>query len=211
VTGGTDYCSYPGTGCPEGEDSYGSCCYVISCPLLIDVGGTGFRLTNVSNGVLFAIGSTAFKYQVSWTYPDSENEWLVLDRDGNGTIDGGFELFGNNTSQPDIGRSKNGFLALAEFDRTATGGNEDGVIDERDDIYSQLRVWQDKNHNGVSEPDELFTLRSAGVLGIELAYREERRKDVYGNRFRYRARVFTNRGPDTPGRWVYDVFLKTAR
>ena len=81
-----------------------------------------------------------------------------------------------------------------------------GDIDSGDAIFPSLLLWQDKNHNGISETNELQTLPSVGLVSIDIDYRESRRRDRHGNWFRYRARV--NHAQETHlGRWAVDVYL----
>jgi hypothetical protein len=120
-------------------------------------------------------------------------------------------LFGSSSPQPSLaeGETKNGFRALAVYDKAANGGNGDGEISAPDAIFSSLKLWRDANHNGVSEPGELKTPGESGLGSIELDYKESKKQDEHGNWFRYRAKVKDARGAQV-GRWAWDVYLQVA-
>ena len=198
---------------PPPECPYGIDWDHISCqsPVMVDVEGNGLHLTAATSGVLFDLNASGTPRRVAWTEVGSDDAWLSLDRNGNGLVDNGTELFGNFTPQPTPpgGEQKNGFLALAEFDNPTSGGNGDGAITPSDNAFASLRLWQDKNHDGISESTELHTLTSVNVESLSLDYRESRRRDRYGNVFRYRAKVKDTVGGHL-GRWAWDVFLVSS-
>lgn len=184
-------------------------CECLSSPIIVDLGNEGYHLTSSENGVWFDLQLQGYPQHVAWTEADSQIAFLVLDRNGNGRIDDGSELFGTATSMGEDGHAQNGFAALIDLD----GGraHSDGVIDSSDSHYSQLRLWIDRNHNGISEPDELFRLSDKGVVKIFLGYRETHRQDRYGNHLRYTGTMLREfRNGQTVPRNIYDVFLKVT-
>lgn len=188
-------------------DSFWCGCVEQSTPVIIDTAGNGVELTDNAGGVDFDLNHIGGKERLSWTTINADDAWLVLDRNGNGTVDNGTELFGDVTNQPDprVGEARNGFVALAEFDKPSHGGNGDGCISEADAVFASLRLWADENHNGFSEPNELHTSGDIGVVSISLDYRLSEQADRYGNKFRYRSKVtMLNK---RAGPWAWDVLL----
>lgn len=153
-------------------------------PILLDLDQRNFKLTHWAEGVLFDIDADGFREAIGWTAPDSQDGFLVLDRNGNGTVDAGNELFGNFSPQPPS-ESPNGYLALAVFDGFAEGGNLDGQISFEDAIFPRLRLWIDRNHDGVSDPGELEPLTAHCVETISVQYFTAQGRDAHGNELRH--------------------------
>jgi hypothetical protein len=130
----------------------------ISSPLVLDVDNNDFETKAKTDGVYFDLDNNGFAEKTAWTSGDA---FLTYDLNENGKIDNGGELFGNHTL---VGEEKaaDGFAALAQYDE-----NADGIIDENDDIYHLMRLWNDDG-DGVSEDGEFKTLEDMGVNSIDL-------------------------------------------
>jgi len=136
----------------------------VSDPLALDLDGDGLETVGVNgaNSVYFDQDGDGIKNATGWVKGD--DGFLVLDRNGNGLIDDGSELFGENTTLGSGAQAAEGFAALSDQD-----SNQDGVIDASDANFGALRVWRDLNQDGVSQTHELFTLNAAGVQSVNLA------------------------------------------
>ena len=201
------FCLYADLNCNGAMDILD--CTGYGSPILISTDGGRITLTSRADGVMFDLLGIGEKIQIPWTVANSDDAWLVMDRNDNGAIDDGTELFGTVTPQPppQSGELPNGFAALGVYDQAEIGGNGDGLIDSNDAIFSRLQLWLDRNHNGISEADELYSLSEFGVIKIDLNYKDAFKVDDYGNIGRYRSKVYDAHGFHV-GRWAWDVLLK---
>jgi len=170
-------------------------------PILISFRGP-YRLSGLEDPVIFDINASGHAQTIGWTARDSDLVFLAVDRNGNGYIDDGSELFGNATPLIGGGRAANGFAGLAQYD-----ANGDGVIDASDSVWSDLLLWNDRNHNGISEPTELQQIAESPVTSIDLEYHRTERRDQSGNRFGYEGHLREGRRV----RPFYDVFFVLSR
>jgi hypothetical protein len=156
----------------------------------------------VYDGVLFDINADGRPDRVAWTEGTSDVGFLAMDRNHNGRIDNGSELFGSATIMSDGHRAPNGFEALRDLDG---GPASDGRVDINDGAYSQILVWLDRNHNGISEPGELLSLSEAAITAVYTSYREVLRTDQFGNLYKYEGTATVLKNGDEKSRKLFDV------
>jgi hypothetical protein len=133
---------------------------VVVDPLILDLDGDGFDITTKKDGTYFDLNSDGFAEKINWTREDGI---LAIDKNGNGTIDNGAEVFGDYHIMSDGTRAENGFTALAQYD-----SNADGVINADDEIFGDLRVWIDADGDGFTDAGELKTLSDHNISSINL-------------------------------------------
>jgi hypothetical protein len=175
-------------------DYYNTACqgHVMGCPIIIDTMHEGFQLTDAEEGVVTDMVIPGRRMRFGWTRRGSHNAFLWLDG----------HLFGNSTAQPPS-EDPNGFAALAVYD-----SNHDGVIDDKDPVFLQLRGWIDTNHNGRVDPGELHPLKELGVFSISLKHELDKHRDEFGNLFHYRGSLKS--AASDVDRTIYDVYFTTA-
>ena len=165
-------------------------------PIIVDIGRDGIELGAAGVGVWFDVDNNGIANHVQWVKPGGDEAFLAVDRNGNGVVDNGGELFGAGTPMVFESReAPNGFVGLAQYDSPALGGNDDGYITSADAIWPALRLWRDKNADGVSTPDEMFTPERLGILSFDTIPRFAKRYDAAGNVLPYWAWAATQGRP----------------
>lgn len=189
---------------PEQERGYDECgCPTCYSPIFLQLDSGGVEFSSAHDGVLFDMYGRGELMRVAW--PVSQGTaWLAMDRNHNGKVDDGTELFGNTRLLQSGSRPISGYDVLAELD-----ANGDGVLNDEDPSFDDLLLWRDRDRDGRSRADELDMLRSGGILALHLDARESRRVDRWGNVFRYRAKVDCAMPPRE--RFSWDVFLTVER
>ena len=145
-------------------------------PLALDLDGDGIETVATKGfaGALFDHRSQGIRTATGWISAD--DGLLVRDLNGNGIIDNGAELFGDNTKLADGSFAKHGYAALAELD-----SNGDGIVSAADAAFQTLRVWQDLNQDGISQTNELRTLEELGIQSLDVAYKDVNKNLGNGN------------------------------
>ncbi|HSR68707.1 MAG TPA: hypothetical protein VLU25_12280 [Acidobacteriota bacterium] len=194
-----DNCSGVSTGrCVDGRPNC-----VVACLWEVH---NAIKLSSRAEGVAFDINGDGMTEMLPWPQEDSDDALLAMDRNLNGRIDDGTELFGNFSPQARSNADRNGFEALKPFDGGGLGGNGDGFISREDWVFPRLLLWTDRNRDGVSQSDELRPLDHTRIVSIDLSYRISKRIDGHGNQFKYISGVMMD--SDSPGprrKWAVDV------
>ncbi len=189
---------YDNQGNPQGRASILGCTdglWDCDTPLILDLGGDGIPTTShIEDPVLFDLDGDGDREIVGWTDHRSEDAFLWYDLNKNRQVDGGQEFFGTSMVMPDGSRPINGFEALAAYDRPVWGGNGDGLISREDDIWRSLRLWIDRNHDGISRPNEIMPIARSQIVAIELHYVTLIVADGAGNLHLYAGRFQQRRG-----------------
>ncbi|NLD51105.1 MAG: calcium-binding protein, partial [Clostridiaceae bacterium] len=128
-------------------------------PLALDLDGDGIETAGIDDGVYFDLDNNGFAEKTGWLKTD--DALLAYDRNKDGIVNNGNELFGDRTLLKDGNYASSGFQSLAELDE-----NKDGKIDEKDSAFADLKVWKDSNRNGFSESNELFSLEAFKIKEI---------------------------------------------
>ncbi|TBV04491.1 calcium-binding protein [Stutzerimonas kirkiae] len=146
-------------------------------PLILDLDGDGVETLSLSQKIYFDHDDNGFSESTGWVGRD--DGLLVWDRDGDGKITNGKELFGSYSELPNGNIANHGFSALVSLD-----SNKDDKIDSSDEAFHKLRVWRDLNSNASVDEGELVSLDELGIKSLSTTYSNSSFIDENGNQHR---------------------------
>jgi len=151
-----------------------------SCPLILDLNGDGIHTTGLDDPLRFWIDLQGRNEATAWTDPNTEEAflWMDLNNDHSAQVT---ELFGSRMTRQDGQYHPHGFDALAKYDAPYHGGDGDGQITQKDWVWARLKLWVDRNHDGVSQPTEISVPASHRIVALNLAHDEGETYDEHGN------------------------------
>jgi hypothetical protein len=154
-------------------------------PIVVDTHRDGIKLGPAGRTVAFDVNADGLADTVQWVLPGGDEAFLALDRNRNGVVDDGAELFGVGTPLIEGGTAPNGFVALAQYDQPLLGGNDDGVISRADAVWQELTLWVDSNADGVATRKEMRRPESFGLTSFSVIPKVRRYIDPAGNSLPY--------------------------
>lgn len=183
-------------------------------PVLVDLNNDGFHFTSLAGGVLFDIDADGEDELTAWTQYHGDDAFLFLDLNNNDVVDNGGELFGDKTKLLSGDFAIDGYEALAELDQIGWDGNNDQVINRKDNYFKLLGLWNDWNQNGYSEPSELVKLSDTKIRSLSLELDYFNVIDEHGNWIEFASWAYTKSKLDNPQQTTYrtaDVHLRTQQ
>jgi hypothetical protein len=154
-------------------------------PIVVDTHRDGIQLGPAGRTVSFDVNADGQPDTVQWVRPGGDEAFLALDRNRNGVVDDGAELFGVGTPLIEGGTAPNGFVGLAQYDRPLLGGNDDGVISRADAVWQELTLWVDSNADGIANRKEMRRPESFGLTSFGVIPKVRRYIDPAGNSLPY--------------------------
>ena len=127
-------------------------------PVALDLNGDGVQTTGAARTVAFNVDDSGYLKNTAWL--NNSDGFLFLDRNLNGQIDGGKELFSNST----VALSGRGLNGMRWVD-----SNYDGSLSALDPVWNELKVWQDANGNGAADAGETKTLAQLSITSLNYA------------------------------------------
>jgi len=193
-------CGCDGSGCEQSP----------TCPVILDLNGDGIHTTSITDAVSFWTDPDGEVEPIAWTDPRTEEGflWIDLNEDHVAQVS---ELFGSRMVAPGGGLYVNGYEALTSYDSEAKGGDGDGSITHRDRVWARLKLWVDRNHDGISQPAEISVLSAHNIVSLDLRRTRGHLTDLNGNEL-YLVSGYDVRthGNDTERRLMADIEFREA-
>ncbi len=172
-------------------------------PLILDLDGDGLETVGLASNVYFDHDNDGVLSKTGWVGQD--DALLVWDRNSNGSIDSGAELFGDFTVLPNGTLAPNGFAALAALD-----SNSDDILDANDPAFAELKLWRDVAQQGQTGSGELISLADAGIVSLSLTNSLKNQNLANGNQLT-REGSFTRADGTTSGMGEFCLAIDTLR
>jgi len=124
----------------------------------LDLNGDGVQTTGAAQTVAFDVDNRGYLKNTAWL--SNSDGFLFLDRNLNGQIDAGSELFSNSA----VALGARGLNGMRWVD-----SKYDGRLSTLDPVWNELKVWQDANGNGSADAGEVQTLGTLGISALDYA------------------------------------------
>jgi len=125
-------------------------------PVSLDLDGDGIEtIIKENSSVYFDVDDSGFLKKTAWIGAD--DAFLTIDRNYNGTLDSGRELFSNGK----VALGRRGLAGMGWVD-----ANYDGKITSADPVWNEINVWQDANSNGAQDAGESQSLSDLGITEL---------------------------------------------